>query len=67
MPQLQACARRIDVRNATQIMINAANEASETRNPARDDCNDSIVPYTPDAELLPQTSLSRALRSTTVP
>ena len=46
MPKLHAWARRIHVRNATQIMINAANKASEIKNAARDECADSAAKYT---------------------
>src|SRR3954453_2918668 len=46
MPQLRADARRIHARNAVQIMINVANSASETRNPARADCTASTAKKT---------------------
>lgn len=43
MPQLRAETRRIHARNAAQIVINAANAASETKKPARADCNASTA------------------------
>jgi hypothetical protein len=46
MPQLRADARRIHAGNAAQIVINAANNASETVNAARDDCRDSTAKNT---------------------
>src|ERR1044072_7317614 len=39
LPQLHAGARRWHDKNAAQIMINVTNSTSETRNPARVDCN----------------------------